>query len=230
MLWSTSRASFLVRFLLSPAATVSSIAAMLLCCLWIGFSGDRTFTETVVFCVVLLYLQTVLLFVVLRGWRRKREDGTYVIRWRFLLNHCGLLIALAAAFWGAPDSETLRVSVSEGETVTEAWRMDGSHVWLPYEVTADRVSMETYEDGTPSLYEVVVDVNGEKAVITVNDPHRIRFGEDIYLTGIEPSMSRCTLQIVREPWKNFALLGIIMMFTGAFMLLFGGTSKRNRKQ
>ena len=48
----------------------------------------------------------------------------------------------------------------------------------------------------------------------------VRFGEDIYLTSV--SDEGCVFQIVREPWRYFALVGILMLIAGAFMLFVGG--------
>ena len=39
----------------------------------------------------------------------------------------------------------------------------------------------------------------------------------------------CMLQIVREPWRYGAIVGIIMMLTGAFMLFVGGPRRRNNE-
>ena len=50
------------------------------------------------------------------------------------------------------------------------------------------------------------------------------YGEDIYLVGV--SEGSCVLQIVREPWRYFALAGVIMMLAGAFLLFVNGPNKR----
>lgn len=207
----------LVRFLLSPAATVSSLLLLLLGCLWVGFSGDREFVQSVVFVAVLFYVQTVLLMVTLRGWRK--PDG--VVRWRFLLIHAGLLLALGSGFWGSPDSSELRMRLSRGETSHEAYRMDGSRTRLPYGLTLLDLQTEWSASGQPSYYEVGIALNDEEPVtVSVNHPYSVRFGEDVYLASI--SDDSCILQIVREPWRYFALAGILMLLAGTFMLFVKG--------
>ena len=54
----------------------------------------------------------------------------------------------------------------------------------------------------------------------VNRPYGVRFGQDIYLASV--SEDSCVLQIVREPWRYFALAGIIMLLAGAFLLFING--------
>ena len=209
-----------VRFMLSPAATISSIVLLVVASLWIGLSGDRDFVRSVVFVLILLYLQTVLYMVLLRGWRRR--DG--VVRWRFILLHLGLLLAVGAGFWGSPDSTEYRVRLQTGESTDFAYRLDGSTASLFYKLTLKDFRMETAEDGQPSFYEAEVAVNDRTPVnITVNHPYSVRMREDIYLASL--TADSCILQIVREPWRYFALAGIIMMLAGAFILFLKGPGR-----
>lgn len=212
--------SRLLRFMLSPAATISSIVLLLAACLWIGFTGSREFVQSVPFVLILLYLQTVLFLVILRGWRTVSGK----IRWRFLMVHVGLLLALGAGFWGSPDSSEVRMRICEGETSQEAYTMDGRSSRLAYELTVLDLTVEMTSDGVPSAFEAVIAVDGGKPVIvTVNHPYSVRFGESIYLAGISDGC--CILQIVREPWRHFALAGILMLLAGAFMLFIKGPKK-----
>lgn len=216
-LWKSRSGSRSVRFMLSPAATVSAFVLLLCGGLWIGFSGSREFACSVPFVVVLLYVQTVVFLVTLRGWRR--SDG--VIRWRFLLIHAGLLLALGAGFWGAPDSSEMRVALAEGEVAQKAFLMDGRVAGLGYKLGLDSFSVETSAEGKPTYYEAWVAVDGAAPVrITVNHPYSVRFGEDIYLASA--SEGGCVFQIVREPWRYFALAGILMLLAGAFLLFIKG--------
>lgn len=227
ILWNNARDSVLVRFLLSPKATLSAIVTFLALCLWVGFSGDRDFASSILFILVLLYLQTVLLFVILRGWRSGNN-----IRLRFILTHCGLLLALASAFWGAPDSRTIRLKCMEGVSTNEAFAMDGSSIWLPYQLLLVDFDLQVSEDETVSDFEALVEVDDVPVVLKVNHPHKISFGEDLYLTGYDTQSGSdpeyCILQIVREPWKYSALFGIIMMLAGAFLLFVKGPVKPKR--
>lgn len=206
-----------MRFLHSSTATISAISFLILSCLWIGFTGDRAFVESLIFVLVLLYVQTVLFLITLRGWRR--SDG--VVRWRFLLLHLGLLLAVGAGFWGSPDSDEYRMRIYEGDTSREAVTLDARRMVLPYEINLLDVNTEYSDDGAPSYYEVLVSVNaGAPVKLTVNHPFSVKFGEDLYLASV--SEDSCVLQIVREPWRYFALVGIIMMLAGAFLLFING--------
>lgn len=220
MLWKYRRESFVLRFMLSPASTISSISLLLAACLWIGFSGDRDFVRSIVFVCILLFLQTVLLLVTLRGWRL--SDGT--VRWRFLLTHAGLLIALGAGFWGAPDSFEMRVPLAKGETTRAGYFNDGHRGILSYEMTLQDFDSEYSLNHKPVHYEAHVSIDGADPVkITVNHPYNVRFGESIYLTSV--SDNGCILQIVREPWRYFALSGILMLIAGAFLLFIKGPKR-----
>ena len=214
--WKYAKGTILVRFLLSPAATISSVCAFLLSCIWIGITGDRTFVHTAFFIIVLLYIQTVLLFVLFRGCKNRTGN----LRYRFALNHAGLLLALGSAFWGNPDNEQLRLKLEPGQTSQEAYRMDGSRTWLPQEIQLIDLNSIRYEDGTPMQYSADVRIGDEISRIEVNHPYSSGISKDIYLTSV--SDGDCILEIVHEPWKYFALVGILMMLAGAFMLFVKG--------
>lgn len=216
-LWKNRPQCRVVRFLLSPAATISAICLLLAACLWIGVSGDQGFLESMIFVAVLLYVQTVLLLVILRGWRR--PDG--VVRWRFMLLHAGLLLAVGSGFWGAPDSVELRLALGRGEEAQAAYKRNESLTGLGYSIRLTDYKVEYSDEGMPSFYEAMISVDGEEpAVLSVNHPYSVGFGEDIYLARVTKDF--CILQIVREPWKYFALSGILMLIAGAFMLFIKG--------
>lgn len=219
-LWKNRPSNRIIKFLLSPSATISSISLLVVACLWIGFSGKREFVQSITFVLILLYIQTVVFLITLRGW--KRPDG--VIRWRFLLIHLGLLLALGAGFWGSPDSTEMRIALAKEDTAQKAYKMDGSINGLGYELGLIDYIAETSDDGKPSYYEATISVNKEEPVkITVNHPYSVRFGEDIYLASI--SDTGCVFQIVREPWRYFTLVGILMLLAGAFLLFIKGPRK-----
>ena len=209
--------NLVIRFLHSPAATISAISLLILACLWVGFNGDRAFVESFIFVLVLLYVQTVLFLITLRGCRR--ADG--VIRWRFTFLHLGLLLALGAGFWGSPDSEEYRMRIYVGATSREVITPDARRMTLSYDISLLDVCTEYSEDGIPSHYEAYISVNDQKVVkLMVNHPYSVKLGEDIYLANVSDDF--CVLQIVREPWRYCALAGIIMMLAGAFMLFING--------
>ena len=216
-LWKKRRSCLVMRFMHSPKATLSSLLLMLGSCIWIGFTGNRDFTQSIFFIIILLYIQTVLLLVILRGWRTARGN----IRWRFILLHAGLLLALGSGFWGAPDSSQMRVRLMSDQTTREAYFIDGTRGVLSYELTLKEFEAEYSPNHKPVHYEAVITVDNKEPVkITVNHPYNVRAGENIYLT--EVSEYGCVFQIVREPWRVFALVGILMLIAGAFMLFIKG--------
>lgn len=219
-LWKNRPQSAIIRFILSPRATISAIVLLLAACLWIGFSGDSGFAENIFFVLILLYVQTVLMLVTLRGW--KRPDG--VVRWRFLMLHAGLLLAVGAGFWGSPDSSELRLAISRGEETRTAYSIDGNVTGLGYSIKMCDYKSEYAEGGMPTAFEAKICVDGGDPVsLSVNDPYSVSMSEDIYLASVNDEF--CVLQIVREPWRYFALAGILMLICGAFMLFIKGPGR-----
>lgn len=220
-LWKSRPECTLVRFLLSPSATISAVLLLLASCLWIGLTGDSGFVQSLFFVAALLYVQFVLFLIILRGWKPAGRP----VRWRFLLVHAGLLLAMGAGFWGSPDSSESRVRLEKGQAVREAFRLDGRRDILAYELRLDDFKSEFSTDGRPVHYEAMVSVDGLESIsITVNNPHSARLGEDIYLASV--SESGCVFQIVREPWRYLAMAGIVMLLAGAFMLFVKGPVRR----
>lgn len=215
--WKNRRNSSFVRFMLSSGATVSAIGLTIIFCLVIGITGWRWLTGTWPFIFLLIYFQTVLLYVIIRGWRRLR----------FFLLHVGLLTATGSAFWGAPDSETLRLQAYLDTPVSEAFRMDGKVMWMNFEVIVTDFEVELDSKGMPSDYSAEINIGGNNAVLKVNHPYSVNFATDLYLSGYDQqNQEYCILQVVREPWKYGVLAGIIMMLAGAFLLFISGPSKR----
>lgn len=217
-LWKRHGKSIFVRMMLSKWASISAITLFLIFCLVVGLTGARELVYTWPSVVFLLYFQTVLLFVILRGW--KSSGG---VRWRFLLNHVGLLIAMAAAFWGAPDTQTLRVQVFRDAPSDLAYTMDGMKVTLPYEVSLTDFDVETFET------QILID--GQCAYLKVNDPYARTLAEDIYVASYDQNgyggqPGYCVLQIVRQPWKYAMVAGIVMMLCGALCMFTAGPARK----
>lgn len=236
LLYKDRRKSVFVRFMLSPVATIIAVCSFLLLALIVGCTGKREIVGSIPSILVFLYFQTVLLFVIMRGWRHQTATGARLgaVRWRFLLNHAGILLTVGSAFWGAPDSDALRVRAIRDVAVKEAFHIDGTSSWIPYEIILKDFKVDRYEDGTPLMYEAVVAVDGKEVILRVNSPYSHSFGEDIYLVGYDSlageSSQYCILEIVREPWKYAAVIGIIMMIAGALLLFIGGPSRRNERE
>ena len=222
-LWHYSRQSAFVRFLLSRRAVISSILLFLSTALLIGLSGKPELTRTLWFALICLYLMTVLAMVLIRGWRNRAERGLKSLRLRFILLHAGLLLALSSGFWGTPDSESLRAQLFLSRPVSEAYTEEGRRIYLPYE-------LELFDF---QISRAVLGVDGKEVVLRVNDPHSISLGEDLYMSGYDSYKGNgseyCIVEIVREPWKYWALAGILMMLAGAFLLFFSGPVAGARK-
>ncbi len=201
----------------SKAAAISAISLLLAFCLLLGFTGSRDLVHSWIFILILLYFQTVLLFVLFRGRRQ-------------FIRHAGLLIAVGSAFWGAPDSETFRLRAVKDVPVREAFRADGSTVWLPYGITLKDFRTEAYDNGVPMMYEADVVIDDEDVTLKVNHPYSCSFGEDVYLSGAGDGDGYCVLQIVREPWKYGVVTGIILMLAGAFLLFIEGPHRRGKME
>ena len=204
------------RFLVSPAAVISSIVLFIGSCIWIGIKGDIEFTHSIFFILVLLYLMTILLCVLLRGW--KTASGK--LRYHFILHHAGLLIALGSAFWGSPDNQQMRMLLHEGQTSSAATNISRKQSILKEEISLINLECDRYENGTPMQYTATISIDNQTHNILVNHPLSRGIGEDIYLVGTGDDY--CILEIVYEPWKYFALVGIIMMIAGAVILFIKG--------
>lgn len=210
--WRNARESAFVRFMLRPAATITAIAFTLIFSLVLGLTGFRSLVTSCAFISVLLYFQTVLAYVILRGWR---HGG--IVRWRFILLHFGLLLAVASSFWSAPDNMTYRTKAEKDMPVSEVYTADGRREWLEYEIELKGLDSERAD--------VIVD--GHCVNLEVNHPYSVSMAETVYLNGIDKKYGdSCILQIVYEPCRYVTLAGIIMMLVGAMLLFISGPRKR----
>ena len=163
------------------------------------------------------------MLVTLRGWRN--AEG---VRWRFLLNHAGLLLALGAGFWGVPDVEELRLPLVEGHPTSDAYVSDGRSIPLGYEMSLLDFEAAYYDNGTPSDFAARVAIAGEEVTLRVNSPYRYRWGEDIYLVNYEKDLAgrtRCIVQVVRDRWATIIAAGVAMMLVGALLMFLQGARK-----
>lgn len=207
--------SVVARYLLSVSATVTSIFVLAVGCIVMGLQR-RPATDSYLFLMAILFALTQLTMVTLRGWRN--SSG---VRWLFLLCHAGLLLVLAAGFWGAPDKDVMRMRVT-AEPSREMLYENGSRGIVDYTLALKDLRVEYYSNGTPSSYEADVEVADRVVTLSVNHPYRVSMGEHIYLTSVDEKGSTCIVQLVRQPWQKITLAGIVMLIAGAVLMFLRG--------
>lgn len=223
LIWSR-RQSWLRGLFLSSEATVFSISVCVLACLVTGFSSTRSYIHSWWFAADIFLLLTTLFFVLMRGWRDARGH----IRWGFVLNHKGLLILVFSLFFGAPDTQVLRLPLREGEAAKIAWSEDGKVHSLPFEVQLQHFSVDYYDNGMPQAYSAEVLIDGVPKTVEVNSPVSVGLVSDLYL--VSSAQDHCVIEVVSEPWKYLSLLGIVMMVAGAVVMFIKGPTPANRKR
>ena len=222
MLYRSRTNSACARFMLSRAATWLSLAMVVAIGITLGLQREPSSSAWPTVCS-LLFVQSHLLLVVLRGWRNKRG-----IRWRFCLTHIGLLLALGAGFWGAPDREQLRTPVHLYPS-GEAYTMEGEPRRLPYTLELKDFSIEQSENGTPTHYEAQLMVDNTMVTLRVNHPYARTISEKIYLVSFSATPSGeqyAIVEIVSEPWQWLSAIGILMLLAGAMLLFINGPKRK----
>lgn len=169
--------------------------------------------------------------------RRVKRGGPH--RLRFVLNHAGLLLALAGGFAGSADTSVWRVRLQKDEVSRQAFASDGSSMNLKRELELTGFTVGYYPDGKAESYEASIRIDGEDAVLRVNEPCRLSFSEELYLVDYEhvpagENAGYCILEIVRQPWKYIQWAGIWMMIAGSILLFFqmgqqNGAAADNRR-
>lgn len=209
-----------VESMLSMRATWLSLAIMVAIGIYLGLQREPNATSWPV-VVGILFTLTHLLLITLRGWRTPKG-----IRWRFTLLHAGLILALGAGFWGAPDRVQLRTALTLEQPTDLAYHLDGTATRLDHTLTLHNLTAEYNASGTPAHFEADVYVDNEIVTLRVNHPYNRNLGEKIYLVSVgnnpENTTPYCIVEIVREPWQWFSLAGIMMLLAGAVMLLIRG--------
>ena len=209
------------RFLLSREATWLSLGMVAVIGITLGLQRKPASTAWPM-VVSLLFVQSHLLLVVMRGWRNKGG-----IRWRFCLTHIGLLLALGAGYWGAADREQWRMPVHNFPS-NEAFTMQGDPRRLPYTLELKDFAIEQAENGTPTHYEAQIMVDDERVTLRVNHPYARTLSEKIYLVSFSSSPQGeryAIVEIVSEPWQWLSAAGIILLIAGAMLLFVQGPRK-----
>ena len=215
--------SCIARFMLSMQATYASLALAAAGGVAVGVMAEAP-TRTWPFVAMELFVMSHLVMVTLRGWRN--SEG---VRWRFVLNHAGLLLALGAGFWGAPDVEELRLPLVEGRPSSEAYTIDGRCVTLGYEVTLLDFEVDYFDNGVPSDFVARVDIAGVEVALRVNAPYRCRLGENIYIVNYEKDLvgrTCCIVQVVQDAWSPVMVAGVAMLLAGALLMFLQGVKRR----
>lgn len=232
----------LTRFLVSPQTSILSILLLIGGSLVIGLFpqladseadsmtgflaalGCYNFMTSWIFIAILFLLLSNLGMIIIHSFYHRTK-----MKKRFLLNHLGLWLALFAGFFGSSDVQTLRIPLYSGQPTREAYRMNGVVHHLDYELELNHFGVEYYPNGMPSRFSADIRIGNDQAVLEVNHPYSYRLGEDIYLTGYDKMSATtsqyCVLQIVRQPWKQVIVIGILMMLAGAILLFINGPKR-----
>lgn len=216
ILYKNRTTSALAQSLLSMRATWLSLGTMVAIGLYLGLQSDPNSTAWLV-VVGILFTLTHLLLITMRGWRTLCS-----IRWRFTLLHAGLIIALGAGFWGAPDRVQLRTMVTPMKPTTHAYHLDGTMTKIDYELLLRELDAKYNESGMPTHFSATIAVDNKDVTLYVNHPYNRTISEKIYLVSVNAQGSYCVVEIVREPWQWASLAGIVLLLVGAFMLFLRG--------
>lgn len=244
--FSNYRDSKIVSALMSSQATTWSISLLIAGSLVIGLfpqlqSGDAAemegiagrlgvydFMSSWIFVGILILFLTNLGFVTIR---RVRGNGPR--KWRFLLNHAGVWIAIAAGFFGSADKQVFRLVADRDEPDNIAYTMDGKSIFIKEKLQLKDFEVSLDEHGAPQQYRATLSDLSEEGCdnisIEVNRPFRLAFGRDLYLTGYDQGSAvpqYCILQIVVQPYRYAILAGIIMTLAGAVLLFAGGAGRK----
>lgn len=242
-LYRENRKSSLSRFLLASQTSILVILLFIVGSLVIGLfpqlsdaqAGMRSgilaslgcynFMTSWIFIAVLFLLLSNLAMITIHAFYTRKNA-----RWRFLLNHVGLWLALFAGFFGSSDTQVWRILLYKGEPAREAFDMNGASYHLDYEMELRSFSVEYYPNGRPSRFAAEVRLGDKEAVLEVNHPYSYRLGEDVYLTGYDTVKGNdskyCILQVVVQPWKYVMVTGILFMLAGAVLLFINGPRRQ----
>lgn len=238
------QSSPLVRLWLSPQCTYWTLGWFIAGCLVIGlfpqlsardiaeksdiFSrlGCYNFTSSWIFVTGLFALLTHLGMITLRRCFHPGRN-----RWRFVLNHAGLWLALFGGVVGSAEEQTLRIKVLRDAPNNEAFTEQGARVYLPETLQLTDFVVEHYPNGAPRHFSAEVSVDGKQVHLEVNHPYAANWAEDYYLTSYDvqsPQPQYCVVQIVREPMKYLMWTGIVMMLAGSCLLFLAGPDRQKK--
>lgn len=226
IIYKQRQSSPIARFMLSQGAVWLSFTLMAAVSIFLGLERKPS-SDSWPVIIAILFILSHLVLITMRGWR-----NTKGVRWRFTILHLGLILALGAGFWGAPDREQLRIAV-DSRPNDEAYYTDGTPHILGHTLRLEDYDIEYSESGAPEHYEAIVAIDDTLATISVNHPYALTWSERIYLISLGQSPTGetyCILEIVSEPWQWLSTAGIVMLIIGAVMMFIGGPRRNVEPQ
>lgn len=220
LIWRTS--STLRDYLLSREATWTTLLLMAAVGVWLGLEREPNSVRWTVVAAI-LYILSHLTMVIVRGAKIRENNGK--LRWRFLLTHIGLWVALGAGFWGAPDRQQMRMALYEGLPTDQAFTMQSEPVIVKQKLTLQSAEAEYNDKGMPTHYAATIEVDGTVATIEVNKPYNLSWSEKLYLVDMRRDalgVEYIVVEIVREPWQWLTIVGIAMLIAGAVLMFIRG--------
>lgn len=214
------------RFLVALASGRTAVSAIVLtgmAGLVMLFFPSLEFQKSWIFDAVLLLLVSNLFLALLRYRGRHR--------WRFYLNHAGLLILVVGLAFGAADMRVMRAPVKVGKSIDKAYTREGVARPLGYTLTLKHFEIEYYDAARqiPADFRAEVVADGESRTIRVNAPWHKSWKEDIYLAAYDTAAGGGSeygvLEFVVQPWKNVALAGLLLFVAGSLLMVWGGKKK-----
>lgn len=190
--------------------------------------GLHAFTTSWIFVGIVFLLMTNLTLVILRKGLNKKHH-----KLRFQLNHVGLWLVLLSAFFGAADTQKVRLMAVKDQPTQQAYNQEGQVSVIDQPITYKTFKAEFFSNGMPSSYRANVLIGKQPVTLEVNKPYAKRWDEDIYLTSYDmanPADARyCIIEVVKQPWRYVTLAGILLMAAAAVLMFIFGADKKEKK-
>lgn len=229
----------LYRALGSVKTTVLLLSLFFVTCLVYGIDG-RAVTATWWLVALLWALTSHLLVVLYNGAGRRRRH-----KWRFILIHSGLLLALTGGFLGVPDRTEWRMVLEAGRPARgvvdqkgNVLRLKRTVEWVAPEGAAGKPGVAA-AGPQPQWRDVTMEADGyaarllidgrKRVVLRVNHPYRMSWQDDLYLVDMIPAernhgLAGCVVMGVRQPWKYVEWAGIWLLIAGCALLFVQGVT------
>ncbi|MBO4557966.1 MAG: cytochrome c biogenesis protein ResB [Bacteroidales bacterium] len=145
----------------------------------------------------------------------------------FLLNHLGVVVAVAAATFGNADMQKLKMRVYYDSPQWIALSEDDKAVEPGIGIELNDFTIDYYEDMSPKRFASEITVNtadGQKVIgtVEVNNPLKVS-GWKIYQYGYDKGLGSespySIFMLVKDPWLPAVYTGIFMMLAGALCLM-----------